>query len=109
MDIESPNEEEKMTYRFLAVLCSLSLLCSSVTSAQTTMAEAGKPPMLLGACTRDSLQMEPYAEWFEKYYGEYEPNVDVVARFAGVNLQDLKIAVFFGSWCGDSKREVGKE
>lgn len=82
------------------------LLLPGAASPQTSEAEAPRPPMLLGVCSRDSLQQEPYGEWFEKNYEEYEPHAEIVSDLRAAGLEGTAISIFFGSWCGDSKREV---
>lgn len=64
------------------------------------------PKMLLGSCTQDSLEQKPYADWFRKGYDAYEPRPETLAALEKSRIDDAHITVFFGSWCGDSKREV---
>ncbi|MDR2495839.1 MAG: thioredoxin family protein [Tannerellaceae bacterium] len=61
---------------------------------------------LMGPCMTDDLRKAPYAEWFTESYDAYTPNPDVLDRLKGENLEGMLITIFFGSWCGDSKREV---
>ena len=81
------------------------LLLSFATMSGPIHAADAKKPVLLGVVTRDSLQQEPYAEWFDKNYGDYTPNPGIVAQLEET-IGDQQIRVFFGSWCDDSKREV---
>lgn len=91
----------------LALCALLGFACLHVSLAGAQSDSAGRPaPKLLGVCTRDSLEKEPYATWFDKNYEEYEPNPDVVASLRKIPMRQIKITIFFGSWCGDSKREV---
>ena len=87
-----------------SLLLVTSLLSLATMSAASHAAEA-KKPVLLGVVTRDSLQQEPYSEWFDKNYEDYTPNPSVTAQLRET-LKDQQVSVFFGSWCGDSKREV---
>ncbi len=61
--------------------------------------------MLLGRCTKKSLQQEPYARWFIKNYSDYKIDTQACEqlkrKLAGKNFE-----IFMGTWCGDSKREV---
>ncbi|MBL7816354.1 MAG: hypothetical protein JNL70_15140 [Saprospiraceae bacterium] len=61
---------------------------------------------LWGSVTRDSLLQEPHATWFKKNYDDYKPNADIVAQLKRLPTKDLHIKIFFGSWCGDTKREM---
>ena len=86
----------------LIVLITL-LLPMGVFAAEVT--KKTPKPMLLGSCTRDSLLQEPYVEWFNKYHEPYTPNAEVIGKFDNVEA-DFEVTIFFGSWCGDSKRQV---
>jgi tetratricopeptide (TPR) repeat protein len=61
--------------------------------------------VLLGACSRDSLLQDPFAEWFTDRYEDYQPNPEIMGRLKQLD-DDVEVTIFFGSWCGDSKREV---
>ena len=59
---------------------------------------------LLGRITAEQLREEPYSEWFDDE--GYTPNPDVVADLRDLGSEGVEITVFFGTWCGDSQREV---
>jgi thiol-disulfide isomerase/thioredoxin len=63
-------------------------------------------PQLLGACSTDDLKKEPYAEWYTKNYTDYTPDKTVVAELKDIEWSAYSISIFFGTWCGDSQREV---
>jgi thiol-disulfide isomerase/thioredoxin len=65
-------------------------------------------PKLLGNCTLQQLEKEPYATWYTKNFAAYEPNSEVVNAIKKANPSKYSVKVFFGSWCGDSKRELPK-
>ena len=65
-----------------------------------------KPRILYGTCNKDSLTKVPFATWFNAGYNTYIPNAAVIAQLKKQNLNGINIDVFFGTWCGDSKREV---
>lgn len=62
--------------------------------------------ILYGKITTDSLLKAPYESWYKKNYDDYRINDFVKTAFEKVSLKGIKIEVFFGSWCGDSKREL---
>src|SRR5688572_6073468 len=62
--------------------------------------------IIYGACTIETLKSEPYSLWYNSNYDSYNPNKQVLERLKNEKLQDITFQVFFGSWCGDSKREV---
>ena len=58
-------------------------------------------PLIDGKVLPSVLQKEPYkSAWFEKHYNEYHLKDFVVST------DSIKINVYFGSWCGDSHRQV---
>lgn len=61
---------------------------------------------LLGRCSLTDLQKEPYSEWFTGNYMDYTPNEAVLKQLKNTSLKDCSISIFFGTWCGDSKREL---
>jgi len=67
---------------------------------------AQKAPKLLGACQPQELEKEPYASWYTPNYQAYSVDASSVSQLTKLNLKKYTIKVVFGSWCGDSKREV---
>ncbi len=61
---------------------------------------------LLGKITTDSLLLEPFTKWYKAGYDQYHPTPNTVTQFKSTNYKKMKYQLFFGSWCGDSKREV---
>ena len=65
---------------------------------------------LLGKTSVSALKQAPFSDWFEKGFQEYTPANDVVVKLAAPEikrtLSQTTVKIFFGSWCGDSKREV---
>lgn len=61
--------------------------------------------MLLGVHARSALQQQPYRHWFDSIYNNY--TVDTATANSIRRLwRTEKIDIFFGTWCGDSRREV---
>lgn len=67
---------------------------------------AEKSKILYGACTKDSLLLEPFRQWFGTGYDAYHPNPDIITSLQKIKMDNISIEIFFGTWCGDSKREV---
>ncbi len=65
-------------------------------------------PKLLGNCSLQQLEKEPYATWYNKNFEAYEPNSEIVVAIKKTNPSKYSVKIFFGSWCGDSKRELPK-
>lgn len=64
------------------------------------------PPMLLGACDAEALGQEPYDAWFTPGYEDYVPDPTVLEALRDLSVEDAELTIFFGTWCGDSRREV---
>ncbi|MDZ4794489.1 MAG: tetratricopeptide repeat protein [Bacteroidota bacterium] len=85
------------------IICLLLVTLSHTVTAQTT---AEKTKILYGSSTKDSLLVDPFAKWFTVNYDSYQPNITAIATLKKQNLDNISIKIFFGTWCGDSKREV---
>ena len=60
----------------------------------------------MGACNRDRLQKAPFSSWFNPGFDQYNPDKKITDQLRIEKMENIRIKVFFGSWCGDSKREV---
>ena len=80
------------------------LLLVSYTAIAQTATE--KPKIILDECKLVNLNNPPFSEWFKPEYESYKPNETTVADLIKLQLKDITIEIFFGSWCGDSKREL---
>ena len=65
-------------------------------------------PKLLGNCSLSQLEKEPFSAWYAKNFATYEPNTQVLEALKKTNPSKYTMKIFFGSWCGDSKRELPK-
>ncbi len=63
---------------------------------------------LLNEVTISQLKQEPYAAWYSKNYEDYQPNAQLLNALKKTNPANYTMKIFFGSWCGDSKRELPK-
>ncbi len=68
--------------------------------------EADGTPQLLGPINAAGLSRAPFRDWYHVGVAAYEPDQQVLAEVA--DLEDYRIQVFMGTWCGDSQREVPK-
>lgn len=84
------------------LLCLMALPC--LLAAQQAVPQ--KENHLWGIVTIDSLQQTPYNVWFKKNYADYKPTPSVVEQLKALKINDFKIKIFFGTWCGDTKREL---
>lgn len=79
----------------------LLFLISAFSSAQ-----AQKKPRLLGICSASDLDLEPYAAWYRPGHDSYVPNPDITSHLKKAGPEKFTVKIVFGSWCGDSKREL---
>lgn len=57
---------------------------------------------ILGKASLERLQADPFKEWYDKNYEDYEVDRETLSS---LKMPD-SITLFMGTWCGDSKREV---
>jgi tetratricopeptide (TPR) repeat protein len=69
---------------------------------------AQKDPRLLGICASADFDRQPYAEWYKPNYENYSPNAEIIAQLKKSGPSAFTLKIVFGSWCGDSKRELPK-
>ncbi|WBX71045.1 thioredoxin domain-containing protein [Tenacibaculum retecalamus] len=62
--------------------------------------------MLLGKTDKNAFNIDDFS-WFQENYNQYLTN-DKVVRQLKKSLSNYTIKAFYGSWCGDSKREIPK-
>ncbi len=65
-----------------------------------------QPDQLLGEVTLGQFQQAPYSTWFISNFDSYKPSPSVLSDLKSTRHNNLQITIYFGSWCGDSKREV---
>lgn len=71
-------------------------------------ATAQKDPRLLGICAVKDFNRDPYTAWYKPNYENYTPTADIIAQLKKTGLEKFTMKIVFGSWCGDSKRELPK-
>jgi len=55
---------------------------------------------LWGNVAIEDIRSETYKDWYEKNTKDYEP---VLTKLDGEKFKDIKVKVFLGTWCGDTK------
>jgi thiol-disulfide isomerase/thioredoxin len=61
---------------------------------------------LAGVVTRDSLNKAPFNTWFQSNYDAYTPHQKFLDAIPSQAVSSTQIEIFFGTWCGDTKREM---
>lgn len=64
-----------------------------------------KQQMLIGHCSKSSMQQGIYNVWYNKNYASYTADTSTALQLKSL-FNNTVIEIFLGSWCGDSKREV---
>ena len=90
-------------------IISLTVLASSTAmlSAQSTMPPS-EPLDVLGTMTIAEALASDDGFWLEEGRAAYTPQAEVVADLTTALGDVDSVVVFYGSWCGDSRREVPK-
>lgn len=89
----------KITLIFLLLSCNL----FAQNSNKVVFDDKGKA-MLLGKTDKNAFKHNDF-DWFQKNYANYLTNNNVINQCKD-SLLNYTIKVFYGSWCGDSKREL---
>jgi len=86
------------------------IISSIILSLSVLLVNAQEKPMpdkiIYGQCSINELGQAPYASWFNTGFDSYIPDPSVIDALKKISYKELTIEIFFGSWCGDSKREV---
>ncbi|CAM1362051.1 tetratricopeptide repeat protein [Tenacibaculum xiamenense] len=91
------------TFLFLALWSSGLLLAQNKGSL---VSDSKGKPMLLGKTDISVINTDNF-KWFKSNYDAYLVNDRVIAKIKD-SLNKYNIKVFYGTWCGDSKRELPK-
>ncbi|NKB90426.1 MAG: DUF4440 domain-containing protein [Acidobacteria bacterium] len=97
---------------FVALSCGGSTGCAEVlpnhrdtTAAKLQESHWSPDAMLVGEIEESDLREAPFDEWYVERYDAYSPDAAAVEGLGALD-DETQIEVFFGTWCGDSKREV---
>jgi thiol-disulfide isomerase/thioredoxin len=94
----------------LAVACHRATVpaVTSVTNSpviNTEIINASGQTILAGRASISAMQMPNYKTWYDASYNNYTIDASITEQLKPL-LQNKRMEVFLGSWCGDSKREV---
>jgi len=87
------------------ILSSFCLISAYSQDINTVISDENGNKKLLGKVNKTGLTKTPFTDWFTTNYVEYLENDKVIDSLKS-GIKDYRIKVFFGSWCGDSKREL---
>ena len=90
----------------LHILSLLSVVNGQTTPSQSNVSiDKSGNPMLLGPCNETDLSKNPFSVWFATGFKNYKTDSCFCDSIRPV-IGDFTFQIFFGTWCGDSKREV---
>jgi len=88
---------------FFLLLINTSIFINAQTINKTALDIKGNL-FLIGKTDKKAFDNETFS-WFKKYYNSYTTNDNLIKKFKD-SLQNYTIKAFYGTWCGDSKREL---
>lgn len=92
-----------MKQLILVIALVLSVPCSAQKNEIT--ATKDKSGHLVGIADKDSFLQEPFKDWFDFGYDEYEVDAESVNQLKKL-LKKVRVKCFMGTWCGDSREQV---
>ncbi len=63
--------------------------------------------VIVGPCSRNGLEHGIFSRYFNEEYNSYHPDATAVKAIAK-KINKTTITIVFGSWCGDSRMQVGR-
>lgn len=88
-----------------AVACHRALIPTTTPIINTEIKNESGQTILAGHASVSSMQMPNYKSWFDDSYNKYTVDM-IAAEQLKPLLQNKRMEIFLGSWCGDSRREV---
>lgn len=93
------------------ILGTLLVILSSSLFSQTKnvviMDEKINKNVMIGYCDRSGLEQGVFGTYFTSQYELYTPKEAVIKKLTEV-INKVKITVVFGTWCSDSKLQMGR-
>lgn len=92
-----------------AIVCAAACQRAAVPAASATINQEIKnetgQTILVGRANIAAMKQQPYKSWFDDSYNGYTTDAGSIQQLRSL-LQNKRMEVFLGSWCGDSRREV---
>lgn len=88
---------------YFFILCSVSSFAQELN--HFTIDSVKNKKMLIGYCTREAFNDTAFADWFNENYSNYQPDSEILNQLNDY-LNNLKIKIVLGTWCGDSREFV---
>ncbi|TCI92274.1 thioredoxin family protein [Tenacibaculum sp. M341] len=90
--------------KIISIICFLSINVFCAAQGDVVVNDGKGNKMLLGKVNRKHFDSDHF-DWFSKNYKAYLTNDKIINKLKK-ELSAYKIKAFFGSWCGDSKRNI---
>lgn len=85
----------------------MAFLCLYLTTHNIAQQNTPTPdPVIYGTFNPQLLEQSSYDSWYKPGYEKYNANPETVKQLQQIKTKGLRIQVFLGTWCGDSKREI---
>ena len=78
---------------------------SAIQSTSNSLATIKGTPMLLGKTSVSQMDQPPFKEWYQREYTGYTTDATTIDSLKQL-MNGYRFELFFGTWCGDSRREV---
>jgi len=89
---------------FILVIVIVLFGCNEVSNKMVFDEKTGKQ-MLVGITDRNALELPYFSDWYNTEYFAYEPDEFIIKQIHELS-DSIKIQIFMGTWCSDSRREV---
>ncbi len=84
----------------------MALLCLYFTQNIHTQNTKTPEPIIYGTFNIQQLEVAPYASWYKPGFEKYNTHTETLKQLQQIKTKGLRVQVFLGTWCGDSKREI---
>ena len=87
------------------LIISFFISCGSPEAPDKNIEEEPGVVEFVGEMRPDELKSADYKEWYQPTYEAYVPDSAALVEMSDP-VKEVKITLFFGTWCSDSHREV---
>jgi thiol-disulfide isomerase/thioredoxin len=99
--------DTKIPYNMKQLITLALVALMGVAMAQQTYLDQNKNKHLIGQFKATALQEDTsYNKWYNKNFEAYKIDQSLAPKIKSLANDKIKIQIFLGTWCGDSKREV---
>ena len=91
--------------RKIVIILILIITSNSFAQNTKTSVKVDNTGNLIGIVTKTDLLKEPFSNWFTPHYNNYNISKKDLKSLKKL-LKKVDIKVFFGTWCGDSQKQV---